>query len=354
MVESLSGGDQFVLTPDQRALGESVLSTESWRTERILFRPASEVTFTPVERDLLEPEAAREIRIETWLMRLQEKAGRLNAGHETSEFVIEDDVEGESPTNLPALFEIKDRERKRLMYAGTTVSLAQAGVSDENGRLSVPVYPISYSEWIATTNPKFAQAYKEAEFPLPYAGIGISVLMETTDGQIPLTVRGDKTPVYPGRLYSPGGGPKPGQTSTEAILEEILEETGLTQGEDFDLEKMVMLALVSDIKFDGSSHSRPELVAYLPLNVTYEDLERIRDEKAQEQADVWDITSIPGSLHQLSLALLENERQFCPPTEAGLANLVLFKAMRGRNPYSLQTIQQFMHKMKFGKDAFLT
>jgi 8-oxo-dGTP pyrophosphatase MutT (NUDIX family) len=157
---------------------------------------------------------------------------------------------------------------------------------------------------------------------LPYAGIGVSVIMETLDGLIPLTRRGIETPVYPAMLYSPGGGPKPGEGTTEALLQEILEETGLRAGEDFDPNSLFMMALIADTRFAGSSHSRPELVARLPVNVTYLELEKIQQERVRakglKETDVWGlepVSTYPPSLHQV---IKLHGYEMCPPTEAAL------------------------------------
>lgn len=332
------------LLPFERTAAERVIKSNEWRTERIIHRPASEVAFTHAERDLNEPDEARTIRMTTWMGKLEERAEILRSLHQDIAYLIAEDAEGENATNLPALFEVENGEKRRLMYAGTTITRAQAEIIEKDNTLSIPVYPMNYSEWIAAYNPEYAEAFKRAESQLPYAGIGVSVLMETRDGRIPLTIRGEKTPVYPGRLYSPGGGPTPDQTPTESLIEEIGEEIGLRPKEHFDLEKMIMLALVSDTNFAGSGHSRPELVAYLPLNVSFAEVEQIRGEKAQKQPDVWGITSMAGSLDGLILGLSANTQPLCPPTEAGLVNLIYYKARKGGKEFGLPIIRKFINK----------
>ena len=153
----------------------------------------------------------------------------LEAVNQETRYKIHDDAVG-----IPALYEETSNGEKVKMWAGTTVTLAQSGITSSGShQINVPVYPINYSEWIACQNLRYAEEFRKANLALPYAGLGISVLMVTTDGFIPLTRRGIETPVYPGRLYPPGGGPKPGQSSTSAILSEVLEETGLEAGETF-------------------------------------------------------------------------------------------------------------------------
>ena len=206
------------------------------------------------------------------------------------------------------------------MWSGKTVSLAGHQVTD--GEAEIRVHPISYNEWIACYDPRYAQAFEDADLPKPYAGIGVSVLIESQDRLIPLTRRGIATPVYPGRLYSPGGGPKPGQTSVEAILEEILEETGLRNGEHFDDLDLFMMAFVADTNFAGSRHSRPELVAGLPARVGYRDIEAIQQErlrkKGTKETDVWGLEPVSSSPASLAQFIKLHGGEMCPPTEAAL------------------------------------
>lgn len=316
-------------TPDLRGKIKEIMNTSVWETMEALHLPAKRVNFNPVERDLPEPREAAGIRIDTWIGKLNERKDLLVQANPTTTYDICDDIEGPSATGLPALFEIaNDGNKKRRMWAGTTITLAQKGIEWKNGDIQIPVYPISYSEWIACYNPEYAKVFKKNGLTLPYAGIGASVLMETTDGFFPLTRRGIETPVYPGRLYSPGGGPKPGQTSTEALLEEILEETGLRPGEHFDPSKITSLALVSDSRFANSDHSRPELVVYLPLTISYRAIEEIQHEqsvkKGLKETDVWGLEPVSTYPYNLGKKIVYAGNEMCPPTEAALSHSLVF------------------------------
>ena len=156
--------------------------------------------------------------------------------------------------------------------------------------------------------------------------------METTDSFFPLTRRGIETPVYPGRLYSPGGGPKPEESSAQAVLAEVLEETGLGEKVHFDSQNLTMLALVSDANFAGSAHARPELVAYMPVDINFRTVEEIQHlqsiKKGQKQEDVWGVVPITTFIPNLKRAIIYDGFQMCPPTEAGLAHAALYKIQK--------------------------
>lgn len=337
---------------------QSEMHTRDWATKEI-FSPDQRVSFKAVERDLPEPPEATEIRKQTWQTKLTERQHVLQEANPGKTYEIRDDIEGENPTREAALFENReDGTSKRVMWAGTTITLAQQQIEYKGNEVVIPVYPINYTEWIACENPTYAEAFKKAGLPLPYAGIGVSVLMETADGQYVLTRRGIETPVYPGRLYSPGGGPKPGETSAGAILQEIVEETGLQEGVHFNMADLYMLALVTDASYNGSEHARPELVAYLQLApsvsileapirwfrrlplrqnrdqtpLTFQEVEKIQYQHAKakgKETDVWAVEPFSSFLPTLSYRLALHGAEMCPPTEAALAHAAMHKSING-------------------------
>ncbi|MCL4418055.1 MAG: NUDIX hydrolase, partial [Actinobacteria bacterium] len=343
------------------------MRTPDWHTMEWLNKRASQVRFQEIPRDLGEPDEARSLREKIWKQKLDERKSILEEANPSIEYKIDLDDLGEKATGQQALFEFTSAGKIRRMWAGTTVTLAQRGIYEEEGQTIVPIYSMNYTEWVACDNPAYTRAFRDAGLPLPYAGIGISVLMVTNDGAdkddrtyglIPLTRRGIETPVYPGRLYSPGGGPKPGQNSLEAILEEIKEETGLYPGEHFNPDDLFMLAMVADTRYAGSEHSRPELVAYLPVNITFSEVEKIQYEtsvkKGQKQEDVWGVVPFSAFTPNLSRAIIYNGPEMCPPTEAGLAHLMLYQEMRREGiEKALKNIETTMQRLKsFSRRSF--
>lgn len=333
---------------------QSEMHTRNWATKE-LFSPEQRVSFQAVERDLPEPPEAAEIRKQTWQAKLTERQTILQEANPGKIYEVREDILGNTPTGEAALFERGENgEEKRVMWAGTTITLARKPIERDRNNVVIPVYPINYTEWIACENPAYAEAFKKAGLPLPYAGIGVSVLMETADGQFILTRRGIETPVYPGRLYSPGGGPKPGETSTGALLQEIVEETGLKEKVHFDGNTMHILALVTDTHYNGGEHVRPELVAYLRLSptievdgngkrsgvlrrnhdkhvsLTFQEVERIQYAYAQakgKETDVWAVEPFSSFLPTLPYRLALHGTEMCPPTEAAIAHAAMYKSM---------------------------
>lgn len=318
------------LSPEIRQRAEALLHTEVWDTLQIMQVPASKVQFIQVERDLPEPPEARDIRIETWKQKLEERLSVLKEANPHLTYQIDMDTDRAGATEHLALFEVmSEGERRPRMWAGTTINLARKGAERINDGFAIPVYPISYTEWIATQNPDYAKVFREKGLPIPYAGIGVCVLITTSDGYIPVTRRGIETPVYPGRLHVPGGGPRPGQSSSEAILEEVVEELGLVTSRHFRPDNLTVLALISDSKFEGSDHPRPELMAHLPVNATFREVEQVQYEvslqKNQRQEDVWGIVPVSTFRPNLVRTLLYSGFEMCPPTEGGIAHLLFYQ-----------------------------
>ena len=317
------------------------IKTSTWHTIDYLGLPASQVIFSTVEREIQEPQNAADIRKSVWNNKLQERMNVLKRANLGKEYFIDFDPE----TKENALYEKNEGKYKRKMWAGTTVSLSSYEVLENIAEIRV--HPISYTEWIACYDPQFASAYEEEKLPLPYAGIGVSVLLESTDGLIPLTRRGIETPVYPGMLYSPGGGPQPGENSTEAILREVVEEVGLKSEEHFDTSNLFVMALVSDTKFAGTKHSRPEIVARLPTNVSYRQMEEIQQKKIKEkglkETDVWGLEPVSMNSSTLSQTIKFHGYEMCPPTEAALT-YELYELLRGEigRYASIEELKQFI------------
>jgi len=320
------------------------IRTRTWHTNDYIGMPSSKVRFAYVEREAPEPEEAFHVRKSVWKEKLEEKRQDLERANPKNRYLIRLDDE----TGQESLFEQGEHE-KRKMWAGRTVTMADYSVTDE--KADIMVYPISYTEWIACHEPEYSEAFEKKGIRIPYAGIGASVLIETRDGLIPLTRRGIETPVYPSMLYSPGGGPKPGEGSTEALLQEILEETGMEANKHFDPSQLHMMALVSDTQFAGSRHSRPELVARLPTDLSYRNIEDIQHamvrKKNRKETDFLGLEPVSMNLSTLKQIIKLHGREMCPPTEAALTYEIyeLRKNEIGHEK-AFEELRDFVHGIK--------
>lgn len=339
MVEGRNLGQQY-LEQEVRNKSTEVLNTEVWGTMETLHMPISQVEFEYVERDLIEPPEAKALRARLLIDAYNERIEALKKQNPSAEYEVRVDDEREGATGRPALFQ-KGNERP-IGWDGNTITLAQKGARHENGKLIVPVYQIDYSEWTACNNEEYLKIFKDKGLPLPYAGIGVSILMETSDGLYPITQRGQETPVYPGRTYTFGGGPRSGQTFEEAIIEEISEESGLVEGQHFDRTKITALAMVSDSKYADDPDkkrslyaSRPELVLTVQAKTSFREIEKVRHDKVNrggKEADVWGMIGISTYEPSLAQYIISRGQEMCPPLEAGLAHALNYKVMNSQGP----------------------
>lgn len=305
------------LTPEyRREIAEIIQAPDVWKTREYFGGiPAEQVSFVEVEPER-EPAKAREIRVATWRIKLEERMKVLEEAGSGSH-----EIKHDEETNNLALFRTNDG--KRVMWDGQTLTMAHQDISKKDNDIQIPIHPINYTQWIACYNPEYGKAFEKEGMPLPYAGIGVSVLMITSDGFVVLIRRGIETPVYPGRLYSPGGGPELGKTPAESMLKEIKEETGLMPDRDFNPNSLRMLALVEDTHFAGSKHARPELVAFLRLKCLYKEVESTQYRIKGAEQDVWAVEPLSTGPYLTQLINFKGN-EMCPPTEAGLVNLLYY------------------------------
>lgn len=310
----------------------------SWSTVEMLQGiPSASVEVRMVERDSVEPPEAYAIRKKDWAQKIEERKAAIVRDNPDAKVSavpgkyadfpdLVEDVEG--PDGRPA--------QRKHMNNGPRLNVANSGPRMENGKLIIPVYEIGYAEEMAFGNADYLKAYKDSGKPLPYSGIGVMVLLETKDGMVPWTVRSAGTPAYPKSYFTIGGGPKPGQTSGEAIAEEIAEETGLSEEEgQFDTKKLKPIALVQADKFLGKKNPETgeviglphlDVVYRLPVDITFEQLAAIRNKKVGKgEPDVWDMEPRLANPYTVSEAILRQGYQMVPGFEAGLFHFMIDK-----------------------------
>lgn len=187
------------------------------------------------------------------------------------------------------------------------------------------------------------EIFRRNGLPLPYAGFGVSVLFQTPSekpghGRYPLTQRNSGIPVYPGRLYSVGGGPLPGQTLTEAINEKIGTITGMVDGKDYNASDMEALAIIEDKRYafnplqsDALATSRPELVLRVPVDISYDEIEERTYEKAGMEGkppNAFGMVAAPVWGPSLLSYIVSRGYEMCPPLEAQLAHAYVADIVR--------------------------
>ena len=299
------------------------LGTRNWRIDLYLDDlPPEGIEFYHTDRPFPEPERARKARMETWEQLLEQTKSRNEADKPDHKYEIKID----DKTEKLALFQTKPEERI-IQFDGKTINMTN--YHQEGNKLLVGTYPIDWSEWMACLNPDFTKAYLEDVDDKPYAGVGVNIFTITSDGFIPITLRDIETPNYPWRLFNFGGGPNPGEKTSEAVLLEAVAESGIKKESMGSVHpyppRLSWMALVSDRYWMGSEHERPDFTAVVDIKPSFMDLaeayHRKTADKRNKETDIKTIIPIHLGLPGIDDFVFSDGYMMCPPTEAGLSLL---------------------------------
>lgn len=98
----------------------------------------------------------------------------------------------------------------------------------------------------ALNNPQIRNLYISQSIEIPRPSLGICTFAETNDGRLTLTVRGQRTNMYPGRLYDQGGNPLfPTVNPVEHQIAEMSDEI-LVNPESYNPRKMEFGGITED------------------------------------------------------------------------------------------------------------
>jgi len=294
------------------SISQSTQFPEASQIIALLEKPLSDISFKDSEEVYKESEVAKEYRKTFFLQKiLEKKLASLTQKNPSGEYRILKNMdelskinrvifEGKEPeeNDFPLLIElISDKHYKSLGWDGNTITIPKKDFiskSSGDGVVTINTSTIKYSAWQALLTAEYRLLQNQYDKPLSNAGIGISILVVTSDGYLVFTKRPkDGTPVYPGRFHVVGGGPTPGQTPLEAAIDEIKEELGIIPGKHFDPEKIMALGLAYDLNHQEKPVSRAELLCSLQIEITAAELQAIFKAKLSKPLDVSEIKTIP-------------------------------------------------------------
>ena len=323
------------------SIDEKTMQTGAWETIRIIDMPASKVTIKEVKRPFEEPESARLFREQYFNKYLESLKLKLENSGKSGEFTYEiglyDRAYEEGIPN--ALYSIDNENNRRLLsFDGMASNLE--GITMDNESATLKLYPIAYSEFICCKDQEFGDIYPREIDRIPYAGIGVSTIVETNDLKFVLTRRGMGTDTYPGKLFSLGGQIKPKDSAVEGLVGEVVEESGIS-GNDFDVNNLFITALGADSNYMGGGMKRPELVAYLKANISWDEVVQ-RYTKTKPQLDVSDIIPFPSDNINFGLELsrLHKEDEMIPQLELGLLYAFLKKQEIENGPEGISKLSR--------------
>lgn len=256
------------------------------------------------------PVKAMEALEEIWTQQLREKQTALyNAG------IIATISKGETHYSLPSLYV----NEKPVMWPGTAVTLRDAQIN--NGQVQLTVSAIPYPFISALNHAGFRRQSGLDAFALrpPFA---ICTFAVTSDDMLVLTVRGQTTNVYPGRIYGQGGNPQHALFNIVAHqLEEMADELMVSPFE-VEVDSFQFYGLVEDLELFPR---KPDLVGSVRLRMTAAALLSRYEERPEQDRPpyVAKLLCIPFNKNALEhfLQYEKSVTDFCPPAYAGLTRI---------------------------------
>jgi len=221
---------------------------------------------------------------------------------------------------LDALF-VND---KPVMWPGQCITLRDWQIEDHSAKLLVN--EISYPFIAALGDIEFVKRISKENLPALRPPLAICTFAITTDNFLVLTVRGNATPVYPGRFYGQGGNPDSSKINIlHHQLEEMKEEI-LIESNEVIAESMKFFGIIED---EETFPGKPDLIGTVKVFLSSKEVKKRFDSRSLEArpADVSDIRFIQFDKESL-FHFLKNETQpkdFCPPAYGGLMLVGLFQ-----------------------------
>ncbi|MDP3063250.1 MAG: NUDIX domain-containing protein [Chloroflexota bacterium] len=203
------------------------------------------------------------------------------------------------------------------------------GFSQSAERLRISLGRTSYREYLCTNvaHPEWRQEYGPECMSDAVAVTGVAV---TQDGQVPVQRRSALVGEWPGAYaVAPSGHPQPPNTIQEALMEELVEETGARHDEVEGEPRLTGLVL-------ETARHKTEVTFLLRLALTWAQL------KERVPADAWEYQSLepltwtPGACAEF---LLSHEEETIPQSHGGL--LLAGRVQFGQRWYE-QTVSQLL------------
>lgn len=271
-----------------------------------------ELVDTPLKMPIGVDEAIRK----SWNLQLVSKQEQLSkSGICTGIKPYHNDT---SSLPLNALYE----GEKCKMWPGPVISLTswQEMNEEDNNVFRLYVGQTSFPFIAGLKDPEISKLYGLQGIPKPRPALAVCTFASTLDKKLVLTLRGQKTPMYPGRMYGQGGNPLFTNVDITVHQKDENRDEILLNEEDYLLGKgPSFLGLIVDTE---QLPDKPDIVGYYPVNIESESLlERIQqrplDKRPNDAIGISFAPSEEGKLFDY-LAKETIPKQFCPPAHGGL------------------------------------
>lgn len=294
------------------------------------FAPGETLRFEVIPGGFTETPATSDQRVQLFERRLREMQQTLTDGTYAVE-PLALPLPGQSPW---VLYRLDGEKKQKIGFDGKTYAFRDMDVGPEG--VVIRLVEIFYSHVIACRDPSYAVLRAAEGLPSVAAGVGICCALESSDGNILLTERSAAAVAHASFLHTMGGNVDIHATAAETILTEIQEEIGLRPGVDFDPGKLRLMAIATDRNFEDGGCSRPDVVFYQPLRISWNEVEAIFAQKHDREADCGAILplSLDANFPQHFDALVR-ENRIIPSGEASLAYAWQLHQERAETAYGL-------------------
>ena len=202
------------------------------------------------------------------------------------------------------------------MWPGPIISFKKIQMNDSGIELLVGQTSFPFIEGLK--DKEISKLYDKQGIKKEYP-LSICTYALTQDDQLTLTVRGNKTNMYPGRLHGEGGNPPFTNTKIAQHQAEEMEDEILVQPSEYNSNELKFLGIILEM---DEFPNTPDLVGWVPVNLEAEEIrervsKRSLDKRPNDAIGVVFAPSKEGELFDY-LVRKTHPIQYSPPAHGGL------------------------------------
>jgi hypothetical protein len=286
------------------------MNTKLWRTLEIFESPLTTEEIELKELQSILPEGVEAIIRSNWNRQLEEKQEQL------SKLAIKSLIKPYKLDGIDIVLDALYQNDKPVMWPGPVITLVSVDKDSSKVRLLISQTTFPFIKGLQ--DPKVISLYNQQKIALPNPPLAICTFSHTLDNLLVLTLRGEKTNMYPGRLYGQGGNPLYVSTKiSDHQIDEMNEEI-LIEPTEVDIDTFRFSGIVVDT---DELPGKPDLVGWVSVNVNSDEIrKRIKARELDRRPnDAVDVVFVPASPEGLEKFLISSDiRSFCPPAHGGL------------------------------------
>lgn len=258
--------------------------------------------------EIPHPSGLEKIVRENWDRQLRDKQTQMKKrGIEQLMLPYHED---KSPTPLNALYEAGEAK----MWPGPAITLVN--IKENHHRVELEVAQTSFPFIAALDDPQIKELYVSQGIKIPRRPLAICTFAQTKDEKLTLTVRGERTNMYPGRFYGQGGNPlftidNPVENQKNEMSEEIL-----VTPPSYDPRQMKFGGVVLDQEL---LPGKPDLIGWIKVHFDSEEIQKRVKARIKHPNDAVAVAFAPASDEALLKYMVSADpHDYCPPAYAGL------------------------------------